>query len=421
MFLLPEQYGETPAAVLLLESAKGRLPLDHVLLRRLCARAEETAEAIVAVNRQIREWRFDFTEDLLNLARHLKDPRVLPFLIEVLKDEEPPDLVYEALSALGAAAVEPLLEAFSANPDAEFRANAAFALAALGVEDPRIEKAIEEADPDGVSMELYRDRGDKTAPPFDVFAEYPKEGFPLLELLPLEERFELLENPREEYRILAAASLYREDVSAAHVRQLFEKAKSDPSPEVRAHLWQALEAGLDQDDIAAEMIRRIEDPSTPEAERCGLAVGLSAIADRPPVRAAIEALYDRPATRLKALEAMWRSELPEYAPRFPAHLDDANAEIRRVALRGLAVHGAASELGRVRKMLAQDDVREDALFAYAMLAPAKNSPAYLRTLYDKIAREAGGLDSEEDQIVRVALDQRLQAAGREPVFQAEVE
>lgn len=420
MFFLPDQFDEAPVATLLLEAAKGRLPIDHALLRSLFARKGETAEAIVHVGRQMQDWRFDFTDDLLILSRHLQDPRILPFLIDVLEDEEPPDAVYEVVSELGQAAIEPLLTAFSANQDAEFRSNAVFALAALGVEDERIEKAIREADPDGVAMELYEDRGDRYIPPFDVYEDYPKEGVPIVELLRLEEQFELLESTREEYRILAAATLYRENLQSSQVRKLFEKAKVEQSEQVRAHLWQALESALDQDGIAGEMIRRIEDPSTPDVERCGLAVGLAAVADRPSVRNAIETLYRNSSTRLKALEAMWRSQLPEYAARFPAHIEDENLEIRRVALRGAAVHGLTSELGRIRKLLSDEDLREDALFAYAMLAPAKNSPAYLRTLYDRIAKESGGLDGEEDHVVRIALDQRLQAAGRDPVFIAEL-
>jgi catechol 2,3-dioxygenase-like lactoylglutathione lyase family enzyme len=419
VFLLPGRYDETPAATLLLEASKGRLPLDHATLRSLFARPEETAAAIVQVSRRMQEWRYDFTDDLLTLARHLNDPRTLPFLIDVLEDEEPPDAVYEVVSALGAPAVEPLLEAIAANHDPHFRSNAAFALAALGIEDERIEKAVRDYDPDGVALELYQDRGEKHVPPFDVYEDYPKQGVPIVELLHVEEQLELLESAREEYRILAAASLYRENLQPAQVRRLFEKAKSESSEQVRAHLWQALEAGLDQDDIAAEMTRRLEDAATSEAEQCGLAVGMAAVADRAPVRAAIERLYANPATRLKALEAMWRSQLPEYAHRFPAHLDDENLEIRRVALRGAGAHGLAPELGRIRKLLTHKDLREDALFAYAMAAPAKDSPAYLRTLYDKIAKEAGGLDAEEDRIVRLALDQRLEAAGRSPVFLAE--
>ena len=421
MFLLPGQYDETSAATLLLEAAKGRLPLDHAALRSLFSRPDETADAIVDAGSQMRDWRFDFTEDLLNLSRHLNNPRVIPFLIDVLEDEEPPDAVFEVISALGAPAVQPLLDALSANEDAEFRSNAAFALAALGIEDERIEKAVREFDSDGVALELYRDRGENSVPAFDIYEAYPKEGIPLVDLLRLEEQFELLESAREEYRILAAASLYRENLQPVQVRKLFEKAKSEPSEQVRAHLWQALEAALDQEEIAAEMTSRLENSATPETERCGLAVGLAAVADRPPIRAAIESLYADPRTRLKALEAMWRSQLAEFAPRFPAHIEDENLEIRRVALRGAAVHGLTSELGRVRRLLQNEDLREDALFAYAMLAPAKNSPAYLRTLYDKIAKEAGGLDAEEDQVVRIALDQRLQAAGRDPVFLAEAE
>lgn len=421
MFLLPAQYDETPAETLLLEASKGRLPVDHAVLRSLFARTEETAEAIVAVSRRMQDWRFDFTDDLLILSRHLNDARVLPFLIDVLEDEDPPDAVFEVISALGAAALEPLLKAFGENDDADYRWNVAFALSGLRVKDERIEKAIDLADPDGASRDLYDSHDDWYVPPFDVYADYPKDGAPVADLLRAEEHFELLESAREEYRVIAAASLYRERFEPGQIRKLFERAKTDESETVRAHLWQALEVAIDQEDIAGEMLRRLEDAATPEIERTGLVVGLAAIADRPVVRAAIEAMYENPGTRLKALEAMWRSEDPDFVLRFPAHLEDANEDIRRIALRGIAVHGLTSEIGRVRKLILDDELRDDALFAYAMLAPAKSSPAYLRTLYNKIAKEAGGLDAEEDQIVRIALDQRLQKAGRDPVFVAETE
>jgi hypothetical protein len=421
LFVLPNQYDATPAEILLLEAAKGRVPIDQAMLRSLFARPEETAQAIVAVSRRMQEWRFDFTDDLLILSRHLNDPRLLPFLIDVLEDEEPPDAVFDVVAALGAEALEPLLAAYAENADTDFRSNAAFALAALGVEDERIEKVIRETDPDGVTLELYESRGEKFIPPFDIYSEYPKEGVPLLDLLPVEERLELLEAEHPDYRILAAASLYRENLQPAQLRKLFEKAKTAEPEQVRSHLWQALEAAIDQEDIAEEMTRRLEDPSTPEVERCGLAVGMAAVADRPPVRRAIDALYENPKTRLKALEAMWRSQQSDFVDRFPLHLDDENLDMRRIALRGIATHGLISELGKVRKLVSNEDLREDALFAYAMIAPSKSSPAYLRTLYDKIAKEAGGLQGEEDEVVRIALDQRLQAAGRDPVFLAEIE
>jgi len=113
---------------------------------------------------------------------------------------------------------------------------------------------------------------------------------------------------------------------------------------------------------------------------------------------------------------MWRSLDPEFGPFFPAHLDDDDVDLRRVALRGVGVNAMTSELGRVRALLQDEDVREDALFAYALAAPGKDSPAFLRSVLNKIAKEAGGLSEEEDEIVRLALDERLRAAGKPPAF-----
>jgi len=68
-------------------------------------------------------------------------------------------------------------------------------------------------------------------------------------------------------------------------------------------------------------------------------------------------------------------------------------------------------------LLKDEDLREDALFAYALAIPGKDSPAFLRSLLKKIETEAGGFSEEEEEIVRTALDERLRAAGKPPIFQ----
>jgi HEAT repeat protein len=170
-------------------------------------------------------------------------------------------------------------------------------------------------------------------------------------------------------------------------------------------------------EIADEMIARLQDKSRSDLERSGLLVGLSALTERSEVRDAVQELYGKPETRLKALEAMWRSLNPDFAEYFPEHLDDTNKEIRRVALRGIGAQGLTSELAKVRALLKDEDLREDALFAYALAIPGKDSPAFLRSLLKKIETEAGGFSEEEEEIVRTALDERLRAAGKPPIFQ----
>ncbi len=418
MFLTAEEYSATPVAALLLEVAKGRVPLDHRLLKVLIDRKDETLQAIVDVgNGPQSDWRFDISEDLLNLAKHFNDPRTIPFLIDLLNVDEPIDEVYEAYASLGASAIEPLLAAYAAEEDdPEFRENVSFAMAALGVDDSRIEKILTENHGSDTSLDLYRDRGERHVPDFDLFAEYPEAGVPMLEALSLEERLELLKSADEDYRIGAAASLFHEDLSPAQVTTIFAAAKADPSEHVRAHLWQALDNSLDQAHISSEMLSRVQNPATPEFERCGLVVGLAARAELPEIRQAILDLYENPETRLKALEAMWRSHEPDFAEYFPKHLEDEKLDIRRIALRGIGVNGLTAEMGRIRKLLEDPDLREDALFAYALTAPAKVSPAFLRTLYKKLEKEAGGFTSEEDEVVRLALDERLRAHGKAPLF-----
>jgi HEAT repeat protein len=413
-----------PVREILRRAALGLVPWDHRLLKDLTARPDEAIPAVLAEATGPRDhWRIDILPDLLNLTRHFQDPRLMPFLIELLQDEEPFEETFEALAALGGQAVEPLIEAF---PKARksVRTEIAFALSALGVRDPRIEAIIRqqaEADPDegGVALELYAEPGEKVLEPFDLFEEYPDHDLPVFEVLTVEERIGLLESPEEEVRVAAAASLYREEFSRQEEDVLFRQARADSSAHVRGQLWQALEGATDRDDVRQAMLAALSSAGVPVAERCGALVGLAAHAKLPEVAAAILEFYQSPETRLKALEAMWRSLDRAYAGYFPRHLDDPDPDIRRVSLRGCGTMGLAAELGRIRAFLKDDDVREDALFAYAMVAPSKVSPAYLRPLLKKLEKEAGGYREDEEEIVRMALDERLKGAGKDPVFVAE--
>jgi len=416
VFLTPADYSRIAAADLLREMAKGRLPLDHDLIVRLESQPEEAAAAIAEVGLGSDEqWRLNIDEDLVALARHLRHPDALPYLLALLEDEEPVEGTFEAVAAIGAPAREPLLEAYDQAQDDATRANLAFALAALGVDDQRIARIVEATEDDSARA-LYASRGEPRNDDWQIRAEYPERGLPVAEVLTIDERFELLESPLESYRILGAASLFHEKFSRESQDALLALAQADPSPTVRAHCWQALDLALDREEVVELMMVRLRDPNLHPEERGGLLVGLHPRADRPEVRAALRAHYEKPDTRLKALEAMWRSLEPEFAPYFPQHLDDPDVEIRRVALRGIGTTGQTGEIGRVRQLLSHPELREDALFAYAMISPGKPTAAFLQQVYSKLEREAGGFSEDEDEVVRIALDERLRAAGKAPVF-----
>ena len=60
--------------------------------------------------------------------------------------------------------------------------------------------------------------------------------------------------------------------------------------------------------------------------------------------------------------------------------------------------------------------RTPALFAYALAVPGETSRGRVQALLNKIERVAGELDADEQELVRLALDQRLMLHGHKPVF-----
>ena len=151
-------------------------------------------------------------------------------------------------------------------------------------------------------------------------------------------------------------------------------------------------------------------------ERGGLLVGMAPEADRDEVRKAMIDVYEVPAGRAKALEAMWRSVHPSFRNYFARHLDDPDLEVRRGAVWGVGYYGLRTELDRVRKLLEHDELRSDALFAYALALPTEVSRGRMKGLLTRIEKDAHGLSEMEEELVKTALDERLMLAGKEPVF-----
>ena len=152
------------------------------------------------------------------------------------------------------------------------------------------------------------------------------------------------------------------------------------------------------------------------------------MADRDDVRKGLEALYAAGGkARVKALEAMWRSLWQPYAKYFPEHLDDSNpenkdVELLRHALRGAGYFRLTPQIDKIAQFFNRDepydDLRDDALFAYALAMPGETTRGRVKGMLRKIDTIAN-LSQAETELVMFALDERLRLHGMAPVFEAE--
>jgi hypothetical protein len=119
---------------------------------------------------------------------------------------------------------------------------------------------------------------------------------------------------------------------------------------------------------------------------------------------------------------MWRSLWKPYARFFPHHLDDANKEIVRQAIRGTGYFLLTRQIDKIASYFDREgdleDLREDALFAYALAMPGETTRGRIRGMLRKIDTLAN-LSASEAELVMFALDERLRLAGLDPVFAAE--
>jgi HEAT repeat protein len=457
----PNQLASAPSAVILEAVAHGCLALDRRALRALIDRPDETVSAIACfAKRDHREDVVDLEPDLVALIRHLRAPGGIPFLIDSIRVApiEIPDDVIETLVLIGVPAVEPLLQLYAELDEAE-GGEVAFILASLRVHDDRIlkvllnhlpfdagdgafllglyhdpaalpalEKLFSELteDDDKVRKEVVEaiDTLSNPAPAlttepdeFDIWEMYSAEEDLPVELLDEGDRVELLSHPEARVRATAAQSFFNREIEPAVREKLFELAKTDPNVTVRARSWEALADVSDETpDVVEAMLRIMRDPETPLEEQAGVLVGLSPEADRNEVRRAMEEMYKQPAFRAKALEAMWRSMHPSFRDHFTRHLKDEDLETRRNAIWGVGYHGIRSELDQLRGFFEDEDLRTDALFAYALTVPGDLSPSRMKSLLNHIENDASGLSEEEELLVMAALDERLALAGKKPFF-----
>ena len=236
--------------------------------------------------------------------------------------------------------------------------------------------------------------------------EYPAEAHPDLSALPEAEREEFLLSDSAEFRLMAIASYFGEDVTDRRRQQFMEMGASDPDPAVRGLAWEVLREDTDKASILKAMIARLEVAKDP-IERAGLASALAYHLDIPGVAEAIEAAYAEPALRARALEAMWRSLDRRWVDRPPRHLDDPDLNVRRQALLGIGYFQLGSEAKRLEPLMQDADLREDAIYAYALAAPADGTRFGLQQLELRIEELAGGLGEHEEELLHDAFETRL--------------
>ena len=137
----------------------------------------------------------------------------------------------------------------------------------------------------------------------------------------------------------------------------------------------------------------------------------------------MEALYEEGGVgRAKALESMWRSLYKPYAKYFAPHLDDDNLAILKQALRGAGYFRLTRYADKIATYFEGEgdleELRDDALFAYALAMPGETTRGRARGMLRKID-SLTPLDPAEVRLVMFAIDERLRLYGLDPVFETE--
>jgi hypothetical protein len=463
LILDPAHLAEVPAYRLLEAAAAGYIGIDHRLLHAMVDRPEQSVPDLVRfAGEDHQNDTVNLDEQLVDIFRHLRTPAAVPFLVEVARRDplNIDDDVVEALVQFAAEAVDPVLtlleELDNAGADA---GDVPFLLSQLRVRDPRILSALtarlEAGDPEAaLLLDMYGDPAgvpalqaalaqlpeesieavrikafieDLSSPsaateveePFDIWALYPKTDWPPLDVLDDEVRLEMLESGSSELRADVAAFYRSGEFTEKIAARLLEMAKSDPDLHVRGECWETLGEISNEPEIRRALLRVLSDAGTSVEEKGGAAVALAQQTDNAVVFQGIENLYSDPRGRAKALKAMGRSFDKRFSAYPGKHLDDADGEIKRQAIWAVGFLNLQADAPRLTPFFDDDQFRSDALFAYALSVPGETSPGRIRSLLNKIDEAAGGFKPDEEELVEMALDQRLVLHGKKPVFSVE--
>jgi HEAT repeat protein len=448
---------------LLHEAALGRVGVDRRLVRAILD--AQDAEGVLRFARQGRDdHRVDIDPLLTDLLRHFKSPQALDIFLDVIRrsPEDVSDDLIQGILPFAGLAIDPLLKLYEEIGE-ERGADIAFLLAGLRVRDPRVLAMLldrlEYDTADGAfALGLYGDpaaRGalekmlaeipaedtelrrevahaieqfDAPEPhylsdPFDILADYSEVEPPVFDVLSEGERLGLLRSEDWLVRAGAAHSFFNSELNVKSRAALLEVAKTDSEALVRGRAWESLADTTENAGIRDAMLAVLNDASKPIEERGGAAVGLYGVGDRDDVRRGIEALYESGGVgRVKALEAMWRSLWEPYAKFFPAHLDESDPKLVKEALRGAGYFRLTRYADKIASYFDREppfeDLREDALFAYALAMPGETTRGRVRGMLRKID-SITPLSRFEMELVEFGLDERLRLHGLEPVFSVE--
>jgi SEC-C motif len=460
LILEPGRYEGVPAYQLLQAAGHGYIPVDQRLLHGILDFPENSLPDIVRFAAQNHEDDLmDLDPLLIDLFRVLRTPAALPFFLRVIRDNpsDVPDDLVECMVDLGQSSVDPVLELLGELKPGD-AGDVPFLLAALRVRDRRVLEALTkrlETDPQDAALclEMYgapaaipaleaalakipADDPRSRAPiqavidglsgpvaaasepdqPFDIWALYPEEATLDFAALEDEDRLAMLEKGSPSLKVEVALSYQGTDLSDEARARLIQLAKTDPEANVRGSCWEALGEIGDEPELRQAMLKVLADPKAAIEERCGAAIGLAEQSDNAVVYQAILNLYQDPLSRAKALKAMARSFDKRFANYPPQHLDDPDPDIKTQAIWGVGYLDLASEAPRLAELFEDDEFRTDALFAYALAIPGETSPGRVRALMTKVEQAAGGFRDDEEDLVRIALDQRLMLHGKSPVF-----
>ncbi|MBZ2183278.1 MAG: hypothetical protein K7J46_01115 [Bryobacter sp.] len=463
MLIQPSHYGATPVRELLEQAGMGRIGFDRRLARAIIARGPEAVEALVAYGMEPPESaRLEMDADILNLVAAIGAPgKGLDLVLGLLKQghSEISESILKIVRDAGAAGVDSLVALYR-ELEEEAGGEVAFLLAGLGRRDERIlaiclerlEFDMEDGamllglygDPAGIeplmklSAELGKNREIDFAieqlraaagapveePRVDFLEEYDEERGPEFEVLDDDEIVEFATGHEDEAVRLAALDVLEDlELPQTAAAPLLDLARNtDATLAVRAAAYRAL-ARLNQiEQVRAQAEAVMGDTGQAAALRAASLITL--LPDGLPakrVRELIEELLGNQESRPDAVQAMWRSREASYANRFGTFLEDPDLAVRRQAVRGAGVCGDVTAVGKLRGLLMDEDLRKDAIFAYALAVPTDVSPSRMRSLYSRIEKEAGGLNHDEAMSVGIALDMRLESEGKEPIFLASEE
>jgi len=460
LILEPGRYEGVSAYQLLEAAGHGYIPVDQRLLHAILDFPENSLPDIVRFAAQ------DHSDDLMDLDpllidlfRALHTPAALPFLLRVMRDNpsDVPDDLVESVVELGEPAVGPVLALLS-ELDGKDAGDVPFVLAALRVRDSRVLEALTGRlanDPQDAALclEMYGDpaavpaleaalakipaddprsrapiqavidslsapahASPESEQPFEIWALYPEEAAMDFAALEDEDRLAMLQKGSPSLRADVALSYQGTDLSDEARARLIQLAKTDPDAAVRGACWEALGEIGDEPELRQAMLKILADPKAAIEERSGAAIGLAEQSDNVAVYQAILSLYQDPRGRAKALKAMARSFDKRFASYPPKHLDDPDPAIRTQAIWGIGYLGLSAEAPRLVELFEQEEFRTDALFAYALSIPGETSVGRIRALMTKVQEAAGGFRDDEEDLIRIALDQRLMLHGKSPVF-----